>query len=192
METVYKCSQSKGVKWFAALFILILILAIFFLGYHVSHGGNVAVTIIVAAVLLFTVLFLLFLFPVDIIAWDDGIGIRTLLQTIRIPAQTIDHIEWFDDQHRLFINNKKIGKISVGFSLQSGFLSTGTICLFGVRALGVCLGWFRTKGIGSFRSFVTDDKKVFLIHRTSGKPIAISFHDPDAFQAYYKEDPTGK
>jgi len=47
------------------------------------------------------------------------------------------------------------------------------------------IGLFRAKGIGTFRSYVTDAKKVFLIYRTKGLPIAISVSEPDEFMPFY-------
>ena len=60
-----------------------------------------------------------------------------------------------------------------------------TIRLFGVGGVFGYIGWFRTKGIGTFRSYVTDPKKAFLIYRNKGLPIAISVSEPDEFMPYY-------
>lgn len=186
METIYKCSQSKGIKWFFAIFFVLFALAILVEMYYVSKGMNLTWAIIVTAILLVASFSCFFLFPRYIIAVDEGIGIRTLLRTKWIPYENIDHIERIDNQHPLFVTNKKIGKMSIGFSYQKGlFGTTNTILLFGVSGMSVHIGWFRTKGVGTFRSYVTDAKKAFLIYRTKGLPIAISVSEPDEFLPYY-------
>lgn len=186
MKTIYECSQSKGIKWLTALFFLVVILAIFVELYLISKGINVIGGIIVTIVLLVASFSCFLLFPMYIIADDEGIGIRTLLRTKRISYENIDYIERIDDQRRLFINNGKIGKITLGTSYQWGFFSAGnTIRLFGIGGVFGYIGWFRTKGVGTFLSFVTDPKKAFLIHRTNGIPVAISVSEPDEFMPYY-------
>jgi len=186
MKTIYECSQSKMVKWITAIFILAIILGVLTAIYYVSKGLDVTVAIIVSAVLLAVAFSCFLVFPMYIISDDEGIGIRTQLRTIRIPYESIDHIERFDDQRQLFINNGKIGKFTWGFSFQIGlFSAANTIRLFGIGGVFGYIGWFRTKNIGTFRSYVTDAKKVFLIYRTKGLPIAISVSDPDEFLPYY-------
>ena len=187
MKTIYECSQSKGIKWFTAIFFLIIIAAILLEMYYVSKGMDPTGAIIVTAVLLVASISCFLIFPMYIISDDEGIGIRTLLRTIRIPFEEIDHIERFDDQHRLFMEEgkAKVGKAS-GFSYQWGLFSTGkTLRLLGVGGVFGYIGWFRTKGVGTFRSYVTDANKVFLIYRTKGMPIAISVSEPDEFLPYY-------
>ena len=186
MKTIYECSQSKSVKWITTIFILVMILSILAEIYFVSQGMDVTAAIIISATLL-AVLFSCFLvFPLYIITDDEGIGIRTLVRTKRISYEDIDHIERFDNQHRLFINKGKVGKATLGFSYQWGLFSAGnTIRLFGIGGVFGYIGWFRTKGIGTFLSYVTDANKVFLIYRTKGKPIAISVSEPDEFMPYY-------
>lgn len=186
MKTIYECSQSKSVKWITTIFILVMILCILAEIYFVSQGMDVTAAIIISATLL-AVLFSCFLvFPLYIITDDEGIGIRTLVRTKRISYEDIDHIERFDNQHRLFINKGKVGKATLGFSYQWGLFSAGnTIRLFGIGGVFGYIGWFRTKGIGTFLSYVTDANKAFLIYRTKGKPIAISVSEPDEFMPYY-------
>jgi hypothetical protein len=186
MKTIYECSQSKSVKWITTIFILVMILSILAEIYFVSQGMDVTAAIIISATLL-AVLFSCFLvFPLYIITDDEGIGIRTLVRTKRISYEDIDHIERFDNQHRLFINKGKVGKATFGFSYQMGLFSAGnTIRLFGIGGVFGYIGWFRTKGIGTFLSYVTDANKAFLIYRTKGKPIAISVSEPDEFMPYY-------
>lgn len=155
MKTIYECSQSKSVKWITAVFISAMIIGVLTEMYYVSKGMDVTGAIIVSAILLLVAFSCFLIFPLYIIAYDDGIGIRTLLRTIRIPYEKIDHIERIDEQKPLF-----------------GFAKA--IRLFGVGGVFGYIGLFRTKGIGTFRSYVTDAKKVFLIYRTKGMPIAIS------------------
>ena len=154
--------------------------------YYVSKGMDVTVAIIVSAVLLAVAFSCFFVFPLYIISDDEGIGVRTLARTIRIPFENIDHIERMDDKHPLFINNGKIGKATLGFSYQWGMFSAGnTIRLFGIGGVFGYIGWFRTKGIGTFLSYVTDEKNAFLIYRIKGKPVAISVTEPDEFMPFY-------
>ena len=186
MKTIYECSQSKSVKWITAIFIVAMVLGVLTEMYYVSKGMNVTGAIIVSAVLLAVAFSCFLVFPMYIITDDEGIGIRTLLWTKRIPYESIDHIERMDQQHPLFINKGKIGNATLGFKYQMGFLSAGnTIRLFGIGGVFGYIGWFRTKGIGTFLSFVTDAKKSFLIYRTKGMPIAISVNEPDEFMPYY-------
>ena len=186
MKTIYECSQSKSVKWITAIFIVAMVLGVLTEMYYVSKGMNVTGAIIVSAVLLAVAFSCFLVFPMYIITDDEGIGIRTLLWTKRIPYESIDHIERMDQQHPLFINKGKIGNATLGFKYQMGFLSAGnTIRLFGIGGMFGYIGWFRTKGIGTFLSFVTDAKKSFLIYRTKGMPIAISVNEPDEFMPYY-------
>jgi hypothetical protein len=186
MKTIYECSQSKGIKWLTVISFLIIILGILFMIYCASQGLNLVVAIIIVAVLLVTSLSCFLVFPMYIISDDEGIGIRTLARTIRIPFEKIDHIERFDDKRQLFINKGKAGKATMGFSYQWGMFSAGnTIRLFGIGGVFGYIGWFRTKGIGTFRAYVTDENKVFLIYRTKGMPIAISVSEPDEFLPYY-------
>ena len=186
MKTIYECSQSKSVKWITAIFIVAMVLGVLTEMYYVSKGMNVTGAIIVSAVLLAVAFSCFLVFPMYIITDDEGIGIRTLLWTKRIPYESIDHIERMDQQHPLFINKGKIGNATLGFKYQMGFLSAGnTIRLFGIGGVFGYIGWFRTKGIGTFLSFVTDAKKSFLIYRTKGMPIAISVNEPDEFLPYY-------
>ena len=186
MKTIYECSQSKGIKWFTLIFFLLVSFAILVEIYYVSKGINVTGAIIVTAILLAASFSCFFIFPMYIIADDEGIGIRTLFRTIRISYENIDHIERFDDQNQLFINKGKVGKVTLGPSFQMGFFSAGnTIRLFGVGGVFGYIGWFRTKGVGTFLSYVTDAKKAFMIHRTKGLPVAISVSEPDEFMPYY-------
>ena len=166
MKTIYECSQSKMVKWITAIFIMAMIFGVLTEIYYVSKGMDVTGAIIVSAILLLVTFSCFLVFPLYIIASDDGIGIHTLLRTKRISYENIDHIERIDEQTPLFGVTK-------------------TIRLCGIGGVFGFIGWFRTKGIGTFLSYVTDSKKVFLIYRTKGLPIAISVNDPDEFMPYY-------
>ena len=166
MKTIYECSQSKGIKWFTIIFFLIVSLAILVEIYYVSKGINVTGAIIVTAILLAASFSCFLIFPMYIIADDEGIGIRTLVSTKRILYENIDHIERADEQQHLFG-------------------TANTIRLLGVGGVFGYIGWFRTKGVGTFLSYVTDAKKAFLIYRTKGIPVAISVSEPDEFMPYY-------
>jgi hypothetical protein len=98
MKTIYECSQSKGIKWFTLIFFVIVSLAILVELYYVSKGVNVTHAIIVTAILMVASFSCFLVFPMYIISDDEGIGIRTLARTIRIPFEKIDHIERFDDK----------------------------------------------------------------------------------------------
>ena len=166
MKTIYECSQSKVIKWFTAIFILLIIGTVLFVIYEASKGTDPTEPVVVTALLLVVALSCFFIFPVYIIADDEGIGIHTLLHTKRINYDNIDHIDRIDEENSLF-----------------GF--TKCIRLCGVGGVFGLIGWFRAKGIGTFLSFVTDPKKGFLIYRKKGKPVAISVDEPDEFMPYY-------
>ena len=166
MKTIYECSQSKMVKWITAIFILAMVIGVLTEIYYVSKGMDVTGAIIVSAILLAVAFSCFFIFPLYIITDDEGIGIRTLLRTIRVPYKDIDHIERIDE-------NKPLLGV------------TKTIRLFGAGGVFGYIGLFRTKGIGTFRSYVTDARKTFLIYRIKGLPIAISVNEPDEFMPFY-------
>ncbi len=163
MKTIYECSQSKVIKWFTAIFFLVIIGSVSMVIYQASQGTNPTEPILVTAILLIVAIACFFIFPMYIVADDEGIGIRTLLRTIRIPYDNIDHIERVDEDNSLFA-------------------FTNAIRLFGIGGVFGLIGWFRAKGVGTFLSFVTDTKKVFLIYRVKGIPIAISVREPDEFK----------
>ncbi len=182
MKTIYECSQSKMVKWITTIFLLAMVIGVLTEMYYVSKGMNVTGAIIVSAILL-AVAFLCFLiFPMYIITDDEGIGVRTMLRTVRIPYENIDHIERVGEDIQLFGAKNSVHMASTGFKRN---LFSASIRLFGVGGVFGYIGWFRTKGIGTFRSYVTDPQKVFLIYRNKGLPIAISVSEPDEFMPYY-------
>ena len=171
MKTIYECSQSKGIKWVTVIFFLIVSLAILVEIYYVSKGVNATHAIIVTAILLAASFSCFLVFPMYIIADDEGIGVRTMFRTKRISYENIDCIERVDEQQHLFGTTK-------------------TIRLMGVGGVFGYIGLFRTKGVGTFLSYVTDAKKAFLIHRTKGLPVAISVSEPDEFMPYYMKGGT--
>lgn len=186
MKTIYKCSQSKGIKWLTAFFFLIVVFSILALVYAVSKGMSPTLAIIFVAILIVISFSCFLVCPMYIITDDEGIGIRTPVRTIKIPYENIDHIERFGEQRQLFVFNGQIGKITLGTSFRIGMFSAGnTMRQFGIGGVFGYIGWFSTKDIGTFLSFVTDTKKVFLIYRINGEPIAISVSEPDEFLPYY-------
>ena len=186
MKTIYECSQSKGIKWMTAFFFLIVVFSILALVYAVSKGMSPTLAIIFVAILLVISFSCFLVCPMYIITDDEGIGIRTPIRTIKIPYENIDHIERFGEQRQLFIFKGQIGKVTLGTSFRIGLFSAGnTMRQFGIGGVFGYIGWFSTKDIGTFLSFVTDTKKVFLIYRINGEPIAISVSEPDEFLPYY-------
>ena len=186
MKTIYECSQSKGIKWLTAFFFLIVVFSILALVYAVSKGMSPTLAIIFVAILLVISFSCFLVCPMYIITDDEGIGIRTPIRTIKIPYENIDHIERFGEQRQLFIFKGQIGKVTLGTSFRIGLFSAGnTMRQFGIGGVFGYIGWFSTKDIGTFLSFVTDTKKVFLIYRINGEPIAISVSEPDEFLPYY-------
>ena len=186
MKTIYECSQSKGIKWVTAFFFLIVVFSILALVYAVSKGMSPTLAIIFVAILLVISFSCFLVCPMYIITDDEGIGIRTPVRTIKIPYENIDHIERFGEQRQLFVFKGQIGKITLGTSFRIGMFSAGnTMRQFGIGGVFGYIGWFSTKDIGTFLSFVTDTKKVFLIYRINGEPIAISVSEPDEFLPYY-------
>ena len=186
MKTIYECSQSKGIKWVTAFFFLIVVFSILALVYAVSKGMSPTLAIIFVAILLVISFSCFLVCPMYIITDDEGIGIRTPVRTIKIPYENIDHIERFGEQRQLFIFKGQIGKVTLGTSFRIGLFSAGnTMRQFGIGGVFGYIGWFSTKDIGTFLSFVTDTKKVFLIYRINGEPIAISVSEPDEFLPYY-------
>ena len=166
MKTIYECSQSKGIKWVTAIFFVLMFLAILAVIYKVSNGLGVTTALVVAGLLIVSSVSCFLVFPMYVIADEEGIGIRTLLRTKRISYESIDHIERVGERNSLF-----------------GF--TSAVRLFGIGGVFGYIGWFSSKGVGTFQAYVTDSKKVFLIYRKKGRPIAISVSEPDEFLPYY-------
>ena len=166
MKTIYECLQSKSVKWVSAIFYSIVILSVFVMMYLVAKGVyNLIIAWVIMALILIPSILSFFIFPVYIVADDEGVGVRTLARTKHIPYENIDRI--------------------VRVNEQPLFSCISTIRLFGSGGVFGYIGWFRSKGIGTFLSYATDEKNVFLIYRKNGKPVAISVNDPDEFMPYY-------
>ena len=166
MKTIYECPQSKGVRVSTVLAFVFLLVVLLLEIYFFTELGRSLEAVILTSVLLLVAFSSFLVFPLYIISDDEGIGIRTLIRTRRISFQEIDHIERLDRGERLF-----------GIK--------DAVRLFGVGGVFGFIGWFRMKGIGTFRSYITDEKKAFLIFRKNGLPIAISVSEPDEFLPYY-------
>ena len=166
MKTIYECLQSKSVKWISAIFYSIVILSVFVIMHQLAKGVfNLTTAWVIMALILIPSILSFFIFPVYIVADDEGVGVRTLARTKLIPYENIDRIVRVDEQPL--------------------FSCISTIRLFGSGGVFGYIGWFRSKGIGTFLSYATDEKNVFLIYRKNGKPVAISVNDPDEFMPYY-------
>jgi len=166
MKTIYECLQSKSVKWLSTIFYSVVVLSVFVMMYLVARGiYNIITAWVVMAFILIPSILSFFIFPIYIVADDEGIGVRTLARTKRIPYENIDRIVRVEEQLL--------------------FSRISTIRLFGAGGVFGYIGWFRSKGIGTFLSYATDEKNVFLIYRKKGKPVAISVNDPDEFLPYY-------
>ena len=166
MKTIYECPQSKGVRVSTALALFFVLVALILEIYFLTEMGRSLEAVILTSVLLLVAFSSFLVFPLYIISDDEGIGIRTLIRTRRISFQEIERIERLDSGERLF-----------GIK--------DAVRLFGVGGVFGFIGWFRMKGIGTFRSYITDEKKAFLIFRKNGLPIAISVSEPDEFLPYY-------
>lgn len=166
MKTIYECPQSKGVRVSTALALVFVLVALILEIYFFTELGRSLEAVILTSVLLLVAFSSFLVFPLYIISDDEGIGIRTLIRTRRISFQEIERIERLDSGERLF-----------GIK--------DAVRLFGVGGVFGFIGWFRMKGIGTFRSYITDEKKAFLIYRKNGLPIAISVSEPDEFLPYY-------
>lgn len=166
MKIIYECPQSKGVRWSTGLCFILIFLVFLAEIYFFTEMGRSIEAIIITSMLLIVSFSSFLVFPLYIITDDEGIGIRTLIRTIRIPFQSIDHIERVEGGERLF-----------GIK--------DVIRIFGVGGVFGFIGLFRMKGVGNFWSYITDEKKSFIIYRTNGLPVAISVSEPDEFLPYY-------
>ena len=166
MKTIYECPQSKGVRVSTVLAFLVVLAILIFEIYFFTEMGRTLESIILTSVLLLVAFSSFLVFPLYIIADDEGVGVRTLIRTIRIPFQNIDHIERLDGGERLF-----------GIK--------GAVRIFGIGGVFGFIGLFRMKGVGTFCSYITDEKRAFMIYRKNGLPIAISVSKPEEFLPYY-------
>ena len=163
MKTIYECSHRK-VNWG---FLAVWLIAVLGMMHIISKGiyNLIPVLVIMAILLILPFIYVFFLFPTYIVADDEGVGIRTLARTNRIPYANIDRIVRVDGQQLI----SRIPMIKV----------------FGSGGIFGYVGWPHLKGIGTIRSYVIDEKNVFVIIRKEGIPVAISVDDPDEFLPYY-------
>ena len=166
MKTIYECPQSKGVKWSTIICFIVVFAVLIYEIYLFTETGHSVEAVVITSILLLVVFSSFLVFPLYIISDDEGIGIKTLLRTKRIAFQDIDHIE------RLEKNDWFFG------------IRKGAVRIFGVGGVFGFIGLYRLKGIGNFWSYVTDEKKAFMIYRKNGLPIAISISEPDEFLPY--------
>lgn len=164
MKTIYECSRSKAMNYLTIAGFVIIIACIAYTLYMTINQympvweGMLVILILVGA------LFAPFLtYPQYIVVTDEGIGIHTLARTRLIPYSNIETIE----------------------RLDKSFMHAGTIRLFGISGMLGNIGWFRNSQLGTFRAYITDSNKVFLIRLKQGKPIAISVSEPDDFMPFY-------
>lgn len=167
MKTIYECPQSKGVKWSTIICFIVVFAVLIYEIYLFTETGHSVEAVVITSILLLVVFSSFLVFPLYIISDDEGIGIKTLLRTKRIAFQDIDHIE------RLEKNDWFFG------------IRKGAVRIFGVGGVFGFIGLFRLKGIGNFWSYVTDEKKAFIIYRKNGLPIAFSISEPEEFLPYY-------
>lgn len=164
MKTIYECSRSKAMNYLTIASFIIIIASIVYvllmmIYLHMPIWEGVLVIIILVGAL-----FAPFLtYPQYIIVTDEGIGIHTLARTRFIPYSNIETIE----------------------RLDKSCIQGGTIRLFGIGGMLGNIGWFRNSQLGTFRAYITDSNKVFLIRLKQGKPIAISVSEPDDFMPFY-------
>lgn len=164
MKTIYECSHSKGMKWLTVVGICIIVAAIVYEIWCVKHGMHLWIGITVTLILLATLLAVFMVHPQYIIATDEGIGIHTLARTHYIPYSDITRIERTDANFMRWDN---------------------TIRLLGVGGMFGNIGWFRSSELGTYKAYVTDSAKSFIIYRKSGRPVAISVSEPDEFMPYF-------
>ena len=164
MKTIYECSQRRSVNWG---YIAVWLFAVCGMMYIISRGiiNLIPALVFMAIILFLPSIFVFFLYPLYIVADDEGVGIRTLARTNLIPYANIDRIERVDGQQLL--------------SRVPGIKVFGSGGVFGY------VGRLHLKGIGTIRSYVVDEKNVFIIIRKKGIPVAISVNDPDEFLPYY-------
>ena len=167
MKTIYECPQSKGVKWSTIICFIVVLAVLICEIYLFTEMGHSVEAVAITSILLLVVFSSFLVFPLYIISDDEGIGIKTLLRTKRIAYQDIDHIE------RLQRNDWFFG------------IGKGAVRIFGVGGVFGFIGLFRLKEVGNFWSYVTDEKKAFIIYRKDGLPVAISVSEPDEFLPFY-------
>lgn len=164
MKTIYECSRSKAMNYLTIASFIIIIASIVYILFMMIYQHMPVWEGVLVIIILVGALFAPFLtYPQYIIVTDEGIGIHTLARTRFIPYSNIETIERLD---KLCIQG-------------------GAIRLFGIGGMLGNIGWFRNSQLGTFRAYITDSNKVFLIRLKQGKPIAISVSEPDDFMPFY-------
>lgn len=164
MKTIYECSRSKAMNYLTIAGFVIIITCIAYTLYLTINQYMPIWEGVLVILILVGGLFAPFLtYPQYIIVTDEGIGIHTLARTRLIPYSNIETIE----------------------RLDKSCIQGGTIRLFGIGGMLGNIGWFRNSQLGTFRAYITDSDKVFLIRLKQGKPIAISVSEPDDFMPFY-------
>lgn len=164
MKTIYECSRSKAMNYLTiASFIIIIASIVYVLLMMIYQHMPVWEGVLVILILVGALFSPFLTYPQYIIVTDDGIGIHTLARTRLIPYSNIETIE----------------------RLDKSCIQGGTIRLFGIGGMLGNIGWFRNNQLGTFRAYITDSDKVFLIRLKQGKPIAISVSEPDDFMPFY-------
>lgn len=164
MKTIYECSRSKAMNYLTIASFIIIIASIVYVLFMMIYQHMPIWEGVLVILILVGALFAPFLtYPQYIIVTDEGIGIHTLARTRFIPYSNIETIE----------------------RLDKSCIQGGTIRLFGIGGMLGNIGWFRNSQLGTFRAYITDSNKVFLIRLKQGKPIAISVSEPDDFMPFY-------
>lgn len=164
MKTIYECSRSKAMNYLTIAGFIIIIASIVYILFMMIYQHMPIWEGVLVIIILVGALFAPFLtYPQYIIVTDEGIGIHTLARTRLIPYSNIETIE----------------------RLDKSCIQGGTIRLFGIGGMLGNIGWFRNSQLGTFRAYITDSNKVFLIRLKQGKPIAISVSEPDDFMPFY-------
>ena len=164
MKTIYECSRSKAMNYLTIASFIIIIASIVYVLFMMIYQHMPIWEGVLVILILVGALFAPFLtYPQYIIVTDEGIGIHTLARTRLIPYSNIETIE----------------------RLDKSCIQGGTIRLFGIGGMLGNIGWFRNSQLGTFRAYITDSNKVFLIRLKQGKPIAISVSEPDDFMPFY-------
>ena len=169
MKTIYECSRSKAMNYLTIAGFVIIIACIAYTLYMTINQHMPTWEGVLVIIILVGALFAPFLtYPQYIIVTDEGIGIHSLSRTRYIPYSNIDTIERLDK-----------------LCLPGGPIRLNFIRLFGISGMLGYIGWFRNSQLGTFRAYITDSDKVFLIRLKQGKPIAISVSEPDNFMPFY-------
>ena len=169
MKTIYECSRSKAMNYLTIAGFVIIIACIAYTLYMTINQHMPTWEGVLVIIILVGALFAPFLtYPQYIIVTDEGIGIHTLARTRSIPYSNIETIERLDK-----------------LCLPGGPIRLNFIRLFGISGMLGYIGWFRNSQLGTFRAYITDSDKVFLIRLKQGKPIAISVSEPDDFIPFY-------